>query len=306
MINEPLVTVLCLCYNHALFLREALDSVYHQTYTNLQVILIDNKSEDNSPKILKEYYEKYSSISQLILNDENKGNCRAINDVLSLVQGKYVVDFATDDVFCLNRLAEQVKIFQQLSDDYGLVFTNAEMIDENSQKIGLHTDNKNIKTSTGEVYKDIVERYFLCPPTMLVKKEVFDVLQGYDENLAYEDYDFLVRASRVYKFYFLNEVLTKRRVVKNSMYSLFLGKNNYKMVESTFFICEKIYRLNRTEEENQSLVKRIHHEMKYALKSKHYDLVEKYEVLLKKIEKPSLAYKTLFRANKLLKKTKQK
>ncbi len=302
MINEPLVTVLCLSYNHAPFLREALDSVYQQTHTNLQVILIDNKSEDNSSKILQEYYEKYSTISHLVLNDENKGNCQAINDVLPLVKGEYIVDFATDDVFYPNRLERQLQTFQNLSNDYGLVFTNAEMIDENSQKTGLHTDNKNVRISTGNVYKDIVERYFLCPPTMLVRKEVFDKLQGYDANLAYEDYDFLVRSSRIYKFHFLDEVLTKRRVLENSMHSLFSAKNNYKMIESTYLICEKVYQLNETVEEHKALAKRIHHEMKYALKSKHYGLVEKYEILLNKLEMPSLSHRVLFGVSKVLKK----
>lgn len=298
--NKPLVTVMCLCYNHAPFLEEALDSVYQQSYPNLQVILIDNNSEDNSPEILTKYYNKYSEISHLVLNQENKGNCKAINEVLPLVKGKYLVDFATDDVFFFNRIEEQVDCFEQLSDDYGIIHSNAEMIDENTKTIGFHTEQKNIRISTGEVYADIVERYFLCPPTMLVKKEVFDVLQGYDDGLAYEDWDFLVRTARVYKIYYLDEILTKRRVLKNSMYSLFSKKGNYKMLHSTYQICEKIYELNRTKEEHQALAKRIHHEVKYALKSKHYDLVKLYQNMLFKLEKIEPKYKLLFLVNNFL------
>lgn len=298
--NKPLVTVMCLCYNHAPFLEEALDSVYQQSYPNLQVILIDNNSADNSSQILEKYYQQYSEVSHLVLNKENKGNCKAINDVLPLVKGKYVVDFATDDVFVSNRIEEQVTCFENLSDDYGIIHTNAEMIDENTKTIGFHTEQKNIKISTGQVYVDIVERYFLCPSTMLVKKEIFDVLQGYDEGLAYEDWDFLVRTARVYKIHYLDKVLTKRRVLKNSMYSLFFKRGNYKMLESTYKICEKIHELNRTKEEDKALVKRIHHEMKYALKSKHYNLVKAYGKMLENNEKINLKYKLLFLTNNFL------
>ncbi|MCP4521137.1 MAG: glycosyltransferase [Cytophagales bacterium] len=297
--QQPLVTIMCLCYNHAPFLKEALDSVYHQTHKNIQVILIDNKSEDNSVEILKTYHAKFPAQTHLVLNSENKGICRAINEVLPLVKGKYIVDFATDDVFALNRLEKQVEAFEQLPKEYGIIFTDAQCIDEKGEKLNLHSDNPNIRVSEGNVYKDIVSRYFLCPPTLLVKKEVYDVLGGYDSCLAYEDFDFLVRASRQYKFHYLPQVLTFRRVVHNSMYTLFEAKDNYKMLESTYQICEKIYEMNQNQEEHKALAQRIYHELITAFRSRHFDLVRKYELLLKKIEKPTLFYQLIFSVNYL-------
>ena len=111
--KEPsLVTVVCLCYNHENFIKEALDSILDQTYKRVEVILIDDYSTDNSLNILTEYSYKYNW--ELIVNVKNKGNCKSFNKGLARARGEFIIDFATDDILLPTRIEEQVNIFQKL------------------------------------------------------------------------------------------------------------------------------------------------------------------------------------------------
>ncbi len=69
----------------------------------------------------------------------------------------------------------------------------------------------------GDVYRDMLTTYFIPGPTMMIRREVFAALGGYDESLSYEDFDFWVRSSRIYRYAFLNERLTSIRKLKSSM-----------------------------------------------------------------------------------------
>jgi hypothetical protein len=112
----------------------------------------------------------------------------------------------------------------------------------------------------------------------MVKKTVFDELKGYDENLAYEDLDFWIRASRIYEFDFIDEILIQKRVVSNSLGTEFFKKNN-KINASTYILLKKAIRLNQTKEENKAILKRIHFEMILAFRTSNFTLLLKYTAL---------------------------
>ena len=75
---SPLVSIICLCYNHAPFLREALDSVLAQTYPHIEVIVVDDCSTDGSVGIIGEYIAKHAEI-RFICTGHNRGNTAAFN-----------------------------------------------------------------------------------------------------------------------------------------------------------------------------------------------------------------------------------
>src|SRR5690606_21799141 len=131
---QPLVSVICLCYNHARFLAEALDSVLNQTYKNLEIIVVDDQSTDNSRAIIEDYVSRFPQIKYLP-NEQNLGNCTAFNRAYRLSKAKYLIDFATDDVFLPERIAEQVAAFEKLDKSYGVLFTDAEFIDDNGRHL---------------------------------------------------------------------------------------------------------------------------------------------------------------------------
>ena len=97
-INNPLVSVIVPNYNHAPYLKERLDSIYNQTYENIEVILLDDCSTDNSREILLEYAEKYSDKTIVAFNEKNVGKVNLQwNKGLALAKGEYIWIAESDD-----------------------------------------------------------------------------------------------------------------------------------------------------------------------------------------------------------------
>lgn len=267
MSPSPLVSVVCLCYNHARFLREALDSVLAQTYSNLEVIVVDDCSTDGSVSIIQEYVQRHPQI-QFISTGKNQGNTRAFNLGWRASSGAYIIDFATDDALLPDRVAQQVAAFEKLDQTYGVVYTDAVYINDASTPIGYHYKRRQngaleAYAPSGDVFADLLRKYIICPPTMMVRRQVFDTLGGYDETLAYEDFDFWVRSSRLYNYFYLDKVTTKRRVHISSL-SRGWYKSGNKLLASTVRVCEKAAALVQTEPERKALAQRLQYEARHA------------------------------------------
>jgi len=263
----PLVSVICLCYNHARFLREALDSVLAQTYPNIEVVVVDDCSTDGSVSIIQEYLGRHPGI-RFISTGHNRGNTTAFNMGWRASHGAYIIDFATDDVLLPERVALQVEAFEQLDQTYGVVYTDAVYINDASAAIGYHykrspSGQLDAYAPSGDVFADLVGKYIICPPTMMVRRSVFEDLNGYDESLAYEDFDFWVRSSRLYNYFYLDAVTTKRRVHTSSL-SRGWYKPGSKLLASTVKVCRKAAALVQAESEGEALAQRLKYEARHA------------------------------------------
>ncbi|MGK7392209.1 MAG: glycosyltransferase family 2 protein [Candidatus Cyclobacteriaceae bacterium M2_1C_046] len=278
MNRNPLVTIICLCYNHRRFIKEAIESVLVQTYDNIELIIIDDASTDGSQEVIEQIIDSHPEIKYFPLK-ENRGNCRAFNYGLTHAKGEFIIDFAADDIFKPNRIEEGVNGFIEKGPEYGVNFSDAEIINEDGDYIKnfyLRYDSKlSPKISQGYVYADLLERYFICPPTLMCRKIVFDKLNGYDESLAYEDFDFLLRAAKKYKFFFTDQVLVERRIVEGSMSSLQYKKGSAQMW-STYQICKKAKQLNSNKKEDNALKKRIIYEARKSLETGDLKLFYRY------------------------------
>ena len=261
MTSQPLVSIICLCFNHERFLAEALDSVLAQTYPNLEVIIVDDCSTDGSINIINAYLEKCPQI-RFISTGQNIGNCAAFNLGWQASSGHFIIDFATDDVLLPERVAQQVEAFRKLDESYGVVYSDAEYISDNSTHLYYHSQ-KYKSDSNGDVFAEVLRRYFICPPTMLIRRAVFEELGGYDATLAYEDFDFWVRSARKYKYHYLDKVTTQRRVHDKSL-SRGLYKAGNKMLASTVLVCRKAAGLVQNETEKKALAQRLKYEARHA------------------------------------------
>jgi glycosyltransferase involved in cell wall biosynthesis len=271
--EQPLVTVICLCYNHAEFVTEALQSVLNQTYKNIQIIIVDDASIDTSVEIITGFVNRNPTIEFRSL-EYNIGNCKAFNEVLSHVKGKYVIDFATDDVMLPEKIQHQVEFFQTLSDEYGVVFTDAIYIDANGKYLRSHFDYLLQKSlidhvPQGDIYRDVLSTYFIPSPSMMIRRAVLEKLNGYDENLSYEDFDFWVRSSRHYRYAFLNEKSIKIRRKTQSM-STGWYKDGDTQLHSTYLVCKKATHLNKWNEDWDAWCVRVRYEFRQSIFSDNY------------------------------------
>lgn len=271
--ENPLVTIICVCYNHEKFVEEAIRSVVNQTYPNLQIIVLDDGSTDSSVKKIKSIDFRGRVVDYLLLNP-NVGYCKAFNKTLPLIRGEFFVDFATDDVMMPDRIEKQVRTFQSLDGSFGVVFTDAIYIDESGYELRHHYDylfRKGLikEVPQGYIYRNLLSRYFIAAPTMLTRTQVIQDLNGYDESLSFEDFDFWIRSSIRYQYAFLNEKLTKIRKSRGSM-STALYNAGDKQLHSTYLVCKKAQVLNRDEKDKQALAERVKYELRHAVLTSNY------------------------------------
>ena len=287
--NSPLVSVICLSYNQAKFLQNALDSALDQSYRNFELIIVDDGSSDESEEIIKHYKRLHPEI-EIFLLEENIGYCKAFNLGLKASSGKYIIDLAADDILLPERIQLQVEAFEKLNESYTMCFTDAIHINEEGNIIKNHYLRNKAgklieKIPSGSVYNDIVERYFICSPTMMMRASHLKEMGGYDESLCFEDFDYWVRAARNYNFYYLDKVLTAKRKVEGSLSKKDINDSGYiKYQRDTLSVCKKIYKLNKTKEENKALTKRVKYELRQNYLTKNYKTALGYAKILKKLK----------------------
>ena len=263
----PLVTIVALCHNHARFLRPALDSILAQTYPRLEVFLVDDASTDDSVAVLREYAAAHPEWKTVFL-PENVGNCAAFNRAFFQSRGEFLIDFATDDMLLPERVARQVARFQELDASYGMLYGNVALHTEAGEFQRLfHAPGKTGALQpmpvSGWVFEDVLRRFFISAPSMMMRRATLEQLYGYDETLAYEDFDFWVRASRNWQFSYQDEILTEKRLHPRSK-----SAQGYQpgdpLVASTIRICHKAAALCRTAPERQALAERVRWELRQA------------------------------------------
>jgi len=286
MINNPLVSVLCLCYNQEKFVEEAIQSVFNQTYPFIQLIVLDDGSSDGSAQTITRFLGDKASVVFLI-NETNQGYTKSLNKALSYATGEFIVDLAADDILMPTRVEDGVSALIKAGTKFGVNFSDAEIIAEDGHFVGVHSEKfPHQSIPQGDVYKDIVRRYFICPPTMLFRKSVIDHLGGYDDSLAFEDFDFLVRAARDFHFCYTPLPLVKRRLVSQSM-SQKQFRSGDPQRASTLRVCEKINKMNKTIEEVEALKKRIRYEFLLSVKLGDFSLAVKFFRLYFRLSSPS-------------------
>lgn len=300
-LKKPLVSVVCLCYNQARFVEEAINSVRSQTYDNIQLIVVDDASTDNSAAIIQQIVSKHPSIEYLLL-PENVGNCAAFNRGLALAKGEFIIDLAADDVFMPERIERQVEFFSTLDASYGVVFTDAIYIDERGKFLREHYAylfwKKLLKAiPEGDVYRHVLSRYFICSPTMMVRKQVMDELHGYDETLSYEDFDFWVRSSRNYRYAYLDRKLTKVRRSARSMSTGWYRQGD-RQLHSTYLVCKKALLLNRTEEDHRALALRLKYELRQSVFSENRAEADQFYIFLRETGRSGVVDRLLWLLNK--------
>lgn len=280
MNQKPLVTVICLCYNHSKFVVDSLQSVINQSYENIELIVVDDYSKDNSVAVIKKWLKNFPKI-QFIANDKNLGNTKVFNKAVQFAKGEYIIDLAADDILLPNCVTLQVEKFEKSKyKNLGLVYGNCENIYENGSFDSYYFEvdsNKKVieKRITGDIYKTVISTgKGICSVTALIKKDVFDAIGGYDESLAYEDLDFWIRLSRNYEVDFIDEILVQKRILTTALSTNFIKKHS-KINQSTYKILKKTIILNRNREEDLAVQKRVHYEIILAYKNRNIELLFK-------------------------------
>ncbi|MFK8302486.1 glycosyltransferase family 2 protein [Capnocytophaga stomatis] len=203
-----MVTIAIPFYNAEQFLSLAIDSVIAQTYSDWQLLLIDDGSKDNSLEIAKKYAQEDNRI-KVFSDGENKNLGFRLNQIPSLVNTKYLARMDADDIMHPKRIEKQIQILEQYT-DIDVLGTNAYTIDKDNNVIGLR--NKVVNPEQLRQVKGFIH------PTIMAKTEWF-INNPYDINaVRMEDAELWHRTSDKYKFAMLSEPLFFYREIGNNYY----------------------------------------------------------------------------------------
>lgn len=285
MQNSPLVSIICMCYNHEKYVVESLNSVLNQSYKNIQLIITNDSSRDDSDKKIKTWLLNYPDVIY-IKNSINLGNTKTFNKALKPAKGDYIIDLAADDILLEDCIEKQLNAFLNPKfENVGIVYGNVELISEKNTHNGYYypvNSNKEAieKPASGDIYLSMLSQNSkICSVSAMIKKTVLDRLNGYDEKLEYEDLDLWIRTSRLYNFDFIDHIIVQKRELENSLGSQFFKKSNSrtrKINRSTYLVIKKAIALNENKTENRALLKRLHFEMDKSFQTNDFILLLKY------------------------------
>ena len=228
MSEKPLVSILIPCYNHENFLDDCLNSILEQTYENIELLICDDCSPDNSFEKIKSYEQKLLKRFKnvvILKNETNLGVTKNVNRMLTLANGKYIKTLASDDALSKNAIAEMADFLQNNS-QISVVISNGIKVTEDSHYPDFSSLGKIYDAAPNLAKEGFFERVCRCneisAPAAMVRKSLYDKFGGYDESVKIEDFEFWLRVLKdgETEFGFLDRDLVFYRINANSMSSL--------------------------------------------------------------------------------------
>lgn len=241
MDNNPLVSVLIPAYNHERFVQEAIKSIIAQTYKNIELIVINDGSTDNTHQKIMEWQNacKERFVDFKYISKKNRGITHTLNMEVKLATGKYIFLLASDDTVEPNAVSILLDELESLDDTYVFCCGDADFIDEDGRKIYLdflgkphhdyntpfytsflhfYTRNRTDFDFSGPEfgsYESFLLGNYIPIGLLLKRRSLFDV-GLYDENIHIEDFDLWLKLSKKYRMKYVNKILCHYRLHKNN------------------------------------------------------------------------------------------
>lgn len=202
------VSVVIPTYNYARFISQAIDSVLEQTFKNVEIVIVDDGSTDDTREVLAGYGVQVKAVFQ-----QNKGVSAARNTGVKNSTGDLIAFLDADDIWLPTKLEKQVGCFLENDSEVGFVHCGIQEFDVH----GNILEESGNKVAEGWVANELLllQPVVVGPgSTTIVKREVFDKIDGFDERRilsASEDWEFCYRVAKVCKFKFVPEILVRYR-----------------------------------------------------------------------------------------------
>lgn len=210
MKHEPLVSIVVNCFNGEKYLREALDSIYQQTYKNWEIIFFDNQSSDNSANIAKSYDSRLKYHYSPVIVPLGEARRQAVEKST----GQWIAFLDSDDLWSPEKLERQLE-YANAIDDVFLVYSGISEINEFGDIIRTL-----LRGSNGEVvFTELLNSFDINMVTPLINKfKLFEAGLNFDSQIeASEEYNLFMRIASFGKVFYLNERLGYYRVYENSL-----------------------------------------------------------------------------------------
>ena len=241
--KDPLISIIIPTYNRSWILKEAIDSVLSQDFTDFELIIVDDGSTDKTQDILNAY-----SKDIIVFKQNNRGVSAARNAGISLASGRFIAFLDSDDLWLPKKLSAQVDFFKSNRD--ALICQTDEIWIRNGVRVN---PKKKHKKFAGDLFKQSLSLCLVSPSAVMIKRRLFEKVGVFDETLpACEDYDLWLRISCRYPVYLIKTPLVIKRGGHNDQLSLTSGLDRFR-IESL----SKIIKSNLLSKEQYSAAAKI-------------------------------------------------
>lgn len=209
---EPLISVVIPTYNRGKLILRSINSVLNQTYKNIELIVVDDCSTDNTADVVKNIGDKRIKYIKL---EKNSGACVARNRGIDKANGEYIAFNDSDDVWHSDKLEKQIACLEEKNAD--IVSCAMDVFDESANK-KMYSFPESSKISEGLVtFKNLLR--LNCTSTQLLfgRTECFKTEKFNPKMPRFQDWEECLRLSKRYKFYFQNEILVDTFQQKDSI-----------------------------------------------------------------------------------------
>ncbi len=246
MKQQPLISVITPAYNSEQFIGETISSVLQQTYTNWEMMIVDDCSKDRTREIVEEYKKKDSRIKFFVL-EENSGSAVARNKAMDEAAGQYFAFLDSDDCWLPEKLEKQLKFMQEK--DIAFSYTTYVRIQEDGTRTNAISN-----TPVSVNYDDLMKRCVIGCLTVMLDMDKIGKMRMVNIRTR-QDYVFWLHITKKgFLAYGLPEILAEYRLVGNS-----ISSNKWKAAKRNWYVFREI--------EKQSLPKSIWYFAHYVIRS---------------------------------------
>jgi len=218
---KPIISVILPTYNGEKFIARAINSVLNQTFKDFELIIVDDGSTDNTAQVIKEFQKKDNRI-KYIWQKNSGAPARPRNTGIKHAQGEYIAFLDHDDEWLPEKLKKQLTKFR--NSECGLVGCSANIIDEKHKKKRIYSVPPFLEINSSKILEGSVP----CScSSMVVRRDVFRNIGLFDESFkSGDDWDLWIRASRKYRFLFVQTPLFNYYIHGNNV-TILRGKIKY-------------------------------------------------------------------------------
>lgn len=229
----PKVSVIIPTYNRANYVVEAIESVFNQTYRNMETIVIDDGSTDDTQEKISQLRDRIKYIYQ-----DNRGPAIARNWGIRASQGEFIAFLDSDDVWLAEKLELQIGLLESRR-EVGLVYSDAFRSYGNTGIIEKDTEFVRLKPYAGWTFGHLFRDNFIHTSTVVVRKRCLEEVGVFDEGgnfVPAEDYDLWLRIAARYQIDYINKPLIKYRDHSTNI----SGKNMQDELPQVLAVLEKL------------------------------------------------------------------
>lgn len=203
--TTPTLSIIMPVYNAEAYMREAVESILAQTYTDFELIIVEDGSTDNSPEIIESFTD---SRIQRLYNDGNKGIVYTRNRGMANARGRYIAPFDADDIAHPEKFAKQIQFLED-NPGYGLLGTWAKLIDKNGKPL---REKWKVNAPPERIPSILLFRNYFVQSSVVLRREAIPP-GGYEKGFdAVEDYRMWTKIATRWKVWNYTEYLVKYRI----------------------------------------------------------------------------------------------